>query len=65
MLKYLKKIKIESGKKMFNLKINSYNELRKVAESIRKNVVEMIYEAQSGHPRGFIINNRNTYSSIF
>ena len=50
---------------MFNLKINSYNELRKVAESIRKNVVEMIYEAQSGHPRGFIINNRNTYSSIF
>ena len=37
---------------MFNLKINNYDELAKVAARIRKNVVEMIYEAQSGHPGG-------------
>lgn len=50
---------------MFNLKINSYDELRKIAARIRRSTVEMIYEAQSGHPRRFIIDNRNTYSIIF
>ena len=37
---------------MFNLKINSYEELAKIADRMRKTVVEMIYEAQSGHPGG-------------
>lgn len=37
---------------MFNLKINSYEELAKIADRMRKTVIEMIYEAQSGHPGG-------------
>ena len=48
----MKKIQNKGGKGMFNLKINNYDELAKVAARIRKNVVEMIYEAQSGHPGG-------------
>ena len=37
---------------MYDSKINNCEELRKIAKSIRKNIVEMVYEAQSGHPGG-------------
>lgn len=36
----------------FEEKITDVEELKKIAKRIRKNIVDMVYEAQSGHPGG-------------
>lgn len=37
---------------MFDLKINDIEELKIISKRIRKNIIEMVYSAQSGHPGG-------------
>ena len=34
------------------MKITDYKELQKIANEIRKDVIEEVYEAKSGHPGG-------------
>lgn len=50
---------------MFDSKINDVNELQKLAKNIRKSIIEMVYKAQSGHPRRFIICGRYINSIVF
>jgi len=37
---------------MFEEKINNVEELKSIAQNVREHIVEMVYEAQSGHPGG-------------
>lgn len=50
---------------MFETKINNIKELREISKKIRKNIIEMVYAAQSGHPRRFFISSRYINSIIF
>lgn len=50
---------------MFEYKINDINELKNISKNIRKNIIEMVYQANSGHPRRFFICNRYFNRIIF
>lgn len=53
------------GLNMFELKTNNIEELKSISKNIRKNIIEMVYAAQSGHPRRLSINNRYINCIIF
>jgi len=52
----LQKIKIKDKitlkKRRFILKITNIEELQKISKQIRKDIIEQVYEAKSGHPGG-------------
>ena len=50
---------------MFELKTNNIEELKEISKNIRKDIIEMVYAAQSGHPRRLFINNRYINRIIF